>query len=59
MTFDIVGSVFVPFDVVRYADAFCTFGIDLSASYNDILKKNNITLGMLFGTISYEIIDVK
>ena len=54
MTFDITGSVFVPFDVVRYADALCSFSTDLSTSYNGILKENNISLGMSFGTISFE-----
>lgn len=49
MTFDIAGSVLLPFDVVRYAHALCLFGTDLSTSYNGILKANNISLGMSFG----------
>lgn len=52
MTFDIAGSVLVPFDVVRYSDALCTFGIDLSTTYNGILKENNISLGMSFESFS-------
>lgn len=47
MTFDIAGSVLVPFDVTRYADALCTFGTDLSTSYSGILKENNISLDIL------------
>jgi len=54
MTFDIAGSVLVPFDVTRYADALCTFGTDLLTSYSGILKENNISLGMSFGTISFK-----
>ena len=52
MTFDLAGSALVPFDVVRYSDALCTFGIDLSTTYSGILKENNISLGMSFESIS-------
>lgn len=48
MTFDIAGSLYIPFDVVHYAEALCGFATDLSANYNDTLRGKNITLGMSF-----------
>jgi len=55
MTFDIAGSVLVPFNVVHYADALCSFGTDLSTSYNGILKENNISLGMSFSVEQFRL----
>ena len=46
MTFNIAGSMFIPYDVVRYADTLCTFAKNLSTTYNGTLRVNNITLGM-------------
>ncbi|KAL9953000.1 hypothetical protein ACROYT_G040347 [Oculina patagonica] len=47
MTFDIAGSLYIPFDVVHYAEALCGFATDLSANYNDTLRGKNITLEFL------------
>lgn len=47
MGFDIVGSVFTPFNVVRQAEAICRLVEDLSVKYSSLLRTNNITLGVL------------
>lgn len=47
MTFDISGSLIIPFNVVRYAEALRTMTEDLSVTYNGTLKEHNITLGMI------------
>ncbi|CAH3156304.1 unnamed protein product [Porites evermanni] len=47
MTFNIAGSMFIPYDVVRYADTLCAFVKNLSTTYNGTLRVNNITLEVL------------
>lgn len=47
MGFDIAGSVFTPFNVVRQAEAICRHVDDLSVKYSSLLRTNNITLGVL------------
>nr|XP_058958447.1 N-acetylated-alpha-linked acidic dipeptidase 2-like isoform X1 [Pocillopora verrucosa] len=47
MGFDIAGSVFTPFNVVRQAEAICRLVNDLSVKYSSSLRTNNITLEFL------------
>lgn len=47
MGFDIAGSVFTPFNVVRQAEAICRLVDDLSVKYSSVLRTNNITLEFL------------
>ncbi|RMX57954.1 hypothetical protein pdam_00022159 [Pocillopora damicornis] len=47
MGFDIAGSVFTPFNVVRQAEAICRLVDDLSVKYSSLLRTNNITLEFL------------
>ena len=53
MTFNITDSVFIRYDVARYADTLCALAKNLWTTYNGTLRVNNITLGMFCRSKSY------